>query len=340
MILETKNLTVGYRHRSSRSIILEGLNLSLPKGKIICLLGANGTGKSTLMRSLAGVQPPLDGEIRLEGKNLKQFTSKALSKKISIVLTEKISGTRLSGYQMLSLGRYPYLGWLGLLKEEDYKHINEVVKMLGIASLVKKQIAELSDGERQKVMIARAIVQDTPIIMLDEPTAFLDLPNRVDIMNLLRRIAHQTSKTILMSSHDLELSLQIADIIWLLEKQGTLKTGIPEDLILDGSFERSFADNPGVTFDKKRGTFSIIQECEGTPVSIQGEGEKAFWTERALRREGFTIDKMAPIEIIILDSNKDIFELNLEGKKQVFKTIADVIEKIYIYLKNENDARA
>ena len=211
--IHIENLSIGYPGKSDVKVVADGICAGINSGELTCLLGANGVGKSTLLRTLSAFQPKLGGEIRIQGKEIESYTDKQLSRVISVVLTENMSVTELIG-----LGRSPYTGFWGTLTKEDRQVVERAVALVGIPHLAHRMVHTLSDGERQKVMIAKALAQETPVIYLDEPTAFLDFPSKVEMMQLLHHLSRQTDKTIFLSTHDLELALQIADKIWLMER--------------------------------------------------------------------------------------------------------------------------
>lgn len=287
VLLHTDALQTGY-HQGSRKIpVSSGLPLlELCTGELICLLGPNGSGKSTLLRTLAGLQPPLHGRVVIGERS--GLSSAELAKKISLVLTDRVAGSNLDVYALVALGRYPWSDWLGGLKEADRTAIARAIESAGIGDLLDRKVHTLSDGESQKVMLARALAQDTPILMLDEPTAHLDLPSRIRLMRLLHRLARELNKGILISTHELDLAMQVADNVWLLQAAGPFHRGTPEDLILDGIFEAVFA-REGVAFDREAGVFRIPPEGNRR-IRLEGQGITAFWTRRALQREGFVID--------------------------------------------------
>jgi iron complex transport system ATP-binding protein len=286
--LTTQELTVGYRSKHSEKIISKGLNLKLWPGNLVCLLGSNGSGKSTLMRTLAGLQPPLEGNVFVDQQQLDKIEPGDLAKRLSLVLTERIEVGSLTAREVITLGRTPYTNWFGSLGETDHEKIQKATINADVSSLLDKRIHQLSDGERQKVMLARALAQDTDLIMLDEPTAHLDLPTRIEMMNLLHSLARTTGKAILLSTHELDLALQTADYLWLLKHDGEVATGIPEDLVLDGAFESAFS-KPGLLFDRTSGTFSIRTEPGTRYVQVYGDDDLVLWTKRALKREGYEI---------------------------------------------------
>jgi iron complex transport system ATP-binding protein len=286
-LLHTRELQTGY-HQGGQKIPVSGPlpELTIGTGQLICLLGPNGSGKSTLLRTLAGLQPALAGSVELEGQT--GFSSAGLAKKISLVLTDRVVGSQLDVYSLVSLGRYPWTGWLGGLTEDDRAAIRLAIESTGIGDLLERKVYTLSDGETQKVMLARALAQDTPLLMLDEPTAHLDLPSRIRLMRLLHQLARDLNKGILLSTHELDLALQVADEVWLLQVAGPLYKGTPEDLILDGVFEAVFA-REDVVFDRATGVFRIPPQGQYR-IRLEGMGVVAFWTRRALQREGFVVD--------------------------------------------------
>lgn len=291
-ILAAERLTVGYRSgRAALKTVLSDLTLTLNGGALTCLIGRNGVGKSTLMRTLAAVQKPLSGKVYVGAEDVHCLPISRLARLISIVLTERTQNNLLSAYEVAALGRLPYTDWTGRLSSYDQAVVAWALESVDALPLAERPISELSDGERQKVMIARALAQQTPLIFLDEPTAFLDLPRRVEMMALLRRLAHATQRAVLLSTHDLDLALRSADRIWLLDGAGALHDGAPEDLVLNGAFARTFAAE-GVAFEAVSGTFKLCVEVRGV-LHVQGEGLRALWTRRALERIGFMVSDTA-----------------------------------------------
>jgi iron complex transport system ATP-binding protein len=287
-LLQTRDLQTGYRSGGKKTIITKGpLTLEIRAGQLICLLGPNGAGKSTLLRTLAGLHSPMEGVIETDGLDIRMLSPVQRAKTVSLVLTDRVNAHHLTVYSLVALGRYPYSGWLGGLSSTDKDVIEWALASAGLSSFRDRKVLTLSDGESQKVMLARALAQDTPILMLDEPTAHLDLPSRIRLMRLLHQLAHRTNKGILLSTHELELALQVADEVWLLQNAETLRRGAPEDLVLNGSFEAVFA-HEDIRFDKHTGTFTI-QHDDRRPVLLSGEGVAAYWTRRALQRDGFLV---------------------------------------------------
>jgi iron complex transport system ATP-binding protein len=221
-------------------VLSADLNISLKKGRVVGLLGPNGSGKSTLLRTLAGLQPALSGTVTVMGQPVKSNQVRQTARVLSVVLTGRIDVRNLTVLQLVAMGRYPYNNWLGRLGEDDRKMIRQSLEWTYLWDLRNQMVNEMSDGEQQRALFAKALAQDTPLIILDEPTAHLDLPNRVSMMQLLRKLATETGKSILFSSHDLDLALQVADELWLLKRGGTLITGSPGELCEGTVFEDVF----------------------------------------------------------------------------------------------------
>lgn len=280
-ILHTANLSVGYQART----VLSSLNLNLEKGQITCLLGPNGSGKSTLIRTLAGIQKPLMGMVSLQGTNLREVTPKTLAKQLSLVLTDRIAPGNLTVYGLVSLGRFPYTTWMGSLSDEDKDVIRWALEITGTLQFANRHIGELSDGEKQKVMIARALAQQTDLIILDEPTAHLDSPNRIEIFHLLGELVSSGHRAILISTHDIDTAIANADKLWLVANE-SISQGAPEDLVLDGRLENAFTKE-GLSFNYSLGRFEKAVNNNGLKVLVKGDSLSIHWTESALRRAGF-----------------------------------------------------
>lgn len=255
-MLSTNDLAVGYRNGKRISTVLEHINVSLYPGELVCLLGANGIGKSTLLRTISGVQSPLNGEITIAGRNIESFSSKELSKLIGIVYTDRTLAGALTVEELVSLGRQPYTGFFGRLDNDDRRVVAEAIENVGMSHKTHDYVATLSDGERQKAMIARALAQETPIIILDEPTAFLDVASRIETMQLLRNLAQSQQKAVLLSTHDVGLSLPLTDRLWLITAHSTMIEGSTSQLITDGSLNNLFL-NRNVVFDSKVKDFRV-----------------------------------------------------------------------------------
>ena len=281
-LLHIQDLSIGY----GNTFIAKGLNLHVEKGELLCLIGPNGAGKSTLLKSIASLQKKLGGSVLLEGEELEKMSTKELARKISLVLTERVD-SNLNVYSLVSMGRYPYTAWTGRMREEDKAFIQRAIEQTSLSELASRPLYQLSDGERQKAMIAKALAQDTPLILLDEPTAHLDIPNRMELLSLLRKLTREEGKTILLSIHDLEAALQIADRVWLMDEEGKIEAGIPEDLILQGKVQRIFSTKD-LEFDMEVGSFRLRQSSR-SKVFMEGDGVAKIWTIRALSRLGYEL---------------------------------------------------
>ena len=254
--VELRQLSIGYLSKGNKKTVAEDINAAIRQGELTCLLGANGVGKSTLLRTLSAFQPKLEGEILIEGREIGEYTDKELSRMIGVVLTEKPDVRNMMVNELVSLGRSPYTGFWGRNSKEDLRIVDESLEQVGISGLSSRLVETLSDGERQKVMIAKALAQQTPVIYLDEPTAFLDFPSKVEVMLLLRRISREQQKTIFLSTHDLELALQIADCIWLMDATKGLSIGTPQELAEAGVLTH-FVERKGIHFDSHTLTVKI-----------------------------------------------------------------------------------
>ena len=228
-MIELQHLTVGYGEKA----ILSNINQSLREGQMVCLLGANGVGKSTLLRTLAGFLPPLSGKVMLEGRDLLSFSLSERSRAVSVVLTERVEVPYMKVEDLVGMGRSPYTGFFGTLTKEDKTIISEAIELVGITDLAGRTIDTLSDGERQKALLAKALAQQTPIILLDEPTAFLDFHAKISTLRLMLRLAHETNKTILLSTHDVGMALRLSDVLWIVQ-DGQISTGTTASLTENG----------------------------------------------------------------------------------------------------------
>lgn len=278
------DLATGYHNKKGTTVITRGIDASLYSGALTCLLGPNGAGKSTLLKTLTAFLPPVKGQIFIENKPLEDYSDSELAKVVGVVLTEKLAVSNMSVDELVSMGRSPYTGFWGHMHDHDRKVVADSIALVGIEGLCGRMVQTLSDGERQKVMIAKALAQETPIIFLDEPTAFLDYPSKVEIMQLLQRLAREKGKTIFLSTHDLELALQIADMVWLIDKQHGVTIGTPEDLSVNGDMSRYFL-HEGVIFDVESGLFKISNKFEKF-VRLTGSGVLYNMAKKALARQG------------------------------------------------------
>lgn len=300
-VLQTKNLTVGYGKGKNRQDILSQICLQANSRQIIALIGANGTGKSTLLRTLAALQPALDGEILLNSKDINQLTPKEIAVQVSLVLTDRIQTGYLTVGDLVAMGRHPHTDWRGRMRESDLEATLDALTITGLSQLIQSDLQELSDGQRQKAMIARALAQDGNLMLLDEPLIHLDVPSKWEIMNLLRRMAHERSKTVILATHELDLSLRMADQLWLIDGEKNIITGAPEDLVLDGLISKVF-DSEQYFFDQELGGFAM--KSRGIKVKVSGSGRVLIWTKRALERAGYqAVDKQVGAEIICMEDD-------------------------------------
>ncbi len=254
-ILTTSNLSVGYSSKKEIKTIATHINLNLKKGELIALIGANGIGKSTLLRTLIGIQPPLSGNVILNEKNINEYDSISFAQNLSIVLTEKLPPSNLTVFEIIALGRQPYTNWLGNLSDNDISKINEAMELTQITSLAEKKHYEISDGQLQNVLVARALAQDTPLIILDEPTTHLDLLHKVSLFKLLKKLAKETNKCILFSTHDIDMAIQISDEMIIMTDENVVQDQ-PCNFISKGNFETLFK-NEHIAFDREKGKFIV-----------------------------------------------------------------------------------
>lgn len=320
------HLSIGYNgRRDNGKVVLSDICATIKPGELTCLIGSNGVGKSTLLRTLANFQPKLSGEIYIKDREIGTFTAKELARVIGVVLTEKPDVANMTATDMVLMGRSPYTGFWGVYSDGDRNAAKRAIAMMGIGSLADRLVSTLSDGERQKVMIAKALAQETPIVYLDEPTAFLDYPSKVEIMRLLHRISKETQKTVFLSTHDLELALQLADTVWLMDRAKGIHTGTPEDLALDGILP-AFFDHHGVAFNPATGLFSVEADIIG---SIKVTGDRGFrrtMLEKALLRNGIAPDDSGGGGG--LDVGGSAFILRHHGEGKAFGNIASAIAAV------------
>jgi len=254
-ILTTSNLSIGYKVKTSITTIAENLNLNLQEAKLIALIGANGIGKSTLLRTITGIQKPISGTVSLNEKNIHELDSLTLAQNLSVVLTEKLPPSNLSVWELIALGRQPYTNWIGKLTDNDITKVNEAIELTQIGHLATKKHYEISDGQLQIVLIARALAQDTPLIILDEPTTHLDLLHKVALFKLLKKLTQETGKCILFSTHDIDMAIQLSDEIIIMTPETVIQDQ-PCNLIMKGSFNTLFKDEH-IVFDSEKGKFVI-----------------------------------------------------------------------------------
>ncbi|MBP8958992.1 MAG: ABC transporter ATP-binding protein [Bacteroidales bacterium] len=282
-VFKIESLLIGYGGKIFNPL-LPSITASANERELIAIIGQNGTGKSTLLKTIAGLLKPLGGTIYVEDKNIEQFKLNELAHVIGYVSTEQIRVENMKVIELVGMGRYPYTSWTGNMTAEDHEKISVAVEQTGLINIARRFINELSDGERQRAMIGRVVAQDTHLILLDEPTAFLDINHKYEIIHLLRKLADENNKSILFSTHDIQAAMNECDRIWMLSQE-TFCDGAPEDLVLRGDIEKLFS-NPHVFFDKKNARVSFRKDFIGE-VYISGKGDGKLLTEKAVQRVGF-----------------------------------------------------
>lgn len=291
-LLTSQDLAIGYANgRRSHHVVLEQLTLSAHPRELICVLGENGSGKTTLLRTLAGLNAPIRGDLHLCGTSLPKLNQLELARIRAIVLTERINGAMLTGLDVVTLGRFPYTDWRGQLKDHDREIISRAMQLVRVQEFAHTLFDHLSDGQKQKLLIARALAQEPLLLFLDEPTAFLDLSRRIEIMMLLKELTCEMGCTVIVATHDLDSALRVADRFWLIGADGQVYSDIPEQLVLNGHLEDAFAES-GLTFNHLTGSFEKNNEyCP--PIRVNGKGKVYEWTCRALKRLGYSIADLA-----------------------------------------------
>jgi iron complex transport system ATP-binding protein len=302
--LATTGLTVGYHPGPRReTVVLADLDLVIEPGELVCLVGPNGSGKSTLLRTIAGMQPPLGGIALLCGHDVTDLSPAERARRLAVVLTDHPDVGMMTAVDLVALGRYPHTGWAGRLTDADWHHVAWAMGATGADAFAQRPVGELSDGERQRVLIARALAQQPRLLALDEAVAFVDVPRRVELVQILRNLARECGLAVLLTTHDLDLAIRHADTLWLLEPSAPhnrLNAGGPEDLVLAGAVGRAFASDE-VTFDRSRGVF-VPTPAILARVWVAGEGLRAEWTRRAMEREGLAIDESAAVTVDVSDA--------------------------------------
>jgi iron complex transport system ATP-binding protein len=322
-ILSFDSLKIGYVSGKNKNILLPPLNSRAYSGELIAVIGRNGIGKSTLLRTIAGLQQPLGGEIFYYGENIKSYSRLELAQKVGYISTEIVKVSNMSVYDLVALGRFPHTNWIGKIDRKDHEAIMDAIEKTSMTLFYRKYVTELSDGERQKAMIARVLAQDAGIMIMDEPTAFLDIAARHEILQLLHTLSDKSRKTIIFSTHDLQMAINRSDKIWLI-LDNELVEGAPEDLIMAGAFEHLF-DNSAISFNPGDGTFSFPNKEKGT-MYLEGEGYLRLWTEKAIIRAGFSIAKEKHVPYIVTPSvNNKKWQLVTFKTLQEFSSIYELI---------------
>ncbi len=321
--MTTRDLAVGYQSRRQRRAVLERVNLAADPGELVCLLGPNGIGKSTLIRTLARMQPALWGSVELGGVSLESLSASDLARRLAVVLTERVGVESVRARQVVELGRYPYSGWLGSLSARDREVVSWAIEAVGASHLSDRDFARISDGERQRVMVARALAQEPMLLVLDEPTAFLDVPSRVELMGLLRRLTRAESLAVVVSTHDLELALRTADVVWLLMPGGEVITGAPEDVMLSGAIATAF-EGRQIRFHPEERTFRWLTGDRGE-AAVCGRGLRAAMARATLEREGYSPaaeHARAPLNVVVGDAGWTASTSASEVSGETFRALA------------------
>ncbi|MFY0606229.1 MAG: ABC transporter ATP-binding protein [Cyclobacteriaceae bacterium] len=322
-LLETKSLSIGYEVSGSPTKVLQSnINVAINEGEIISLMGQNGVGKTTFIKTLSGILPSLEGKVYYGDQPLKQLSKQDLARRLSIVLTEKPFSQNITVLELIAIGRHPYSNWAGMLSKHDKEVIDWAITETNTNYMANRKLYELSDGQLQKVMIARALAQETALIYLDEPAAHLDLYNKIEVMMLLRKIA-KNGKGILISTHDMQVSTQLSDKLWLFNFNEPPKEGTPEDLILDGTLERTLYLQ-GYGYDMIHGSVDMQIETKGE-VALEGDDEVIFWTKQALHRHGIKVQENSLTKIICQKNHWSV----LSGESSIScDSIRDLISKL------------
>jgi iron complex transport system ATP-binding protein len=330
-IIELESLRIGYLTGKHENLLMPPITTSAFRGELIAVIGRNGIGKSTLLRTLTGLHPLLGGNVYIYGKNISSYSRIELARQSGYISTESMGVNNMNVYDLVSLGRYPYTDWTGRIEKRDHESIMNAIKKTGMTAFRERFISELSDGENQKAMIARLLAQDTGIMLMDEPTAFLDIGSKYEILDLLKMLSHEGGKTIIYSTHDLHMAITCSDKIWLLSGTG-LAEGAPEDLIISGAFEHLF-DPSAVEFDTDMGTYNFRSRRKGV-ISVEGDGIKRHWAEKALNRAGYSVSATpASLSVIVPSDDNDRWKISLNGSVTEFSAIYGMIR----YLRGRDD---
>lgn len=328
-ILKARNLTIGYKNGDKKTEVISGINLSLCRGELVCLLGANGAGKSTLLRTLACTQPPLSGEVRIDDIVIDKISKSKFAKLLGLVYTDRTSAGALTVRELVELGRQPHTGFLGRLDKHDHEVVDKAINDVGIAYKSNAFVADLSDGERQKAMIAKALAQETPIIFLDEPTAFLDVESKIETIRLLHTLAKENNKAVLLSSHDISQALILADKLWIIDSTGEVESGATEDVILSGRLSTLFASD-NIVFDMANGFFRAKSNYQRHVNLECALPNMRHWIINALQRNGIDIDSQLSVPLIQAKAHDNI-QLKLDKGDYTLRSVSELVKELARY---------
>ncbi|MDY5824637.1 MAG: ABC transporter ATP-binding protein [Candidatus Coprenecus sp.] len=321
IILSAENLSTGYRNSRKETVIQRNLSFSLRRGELTSLIGLNGSGKSTLIKTLCGFLPPLEGDVRIAGKEISRYSAGEFARKVAVVLTDKTYSGAITVRELVSMGRYPHTGWLGKLSRRDILIVDESMAATGVCHKADSFLSDLSDGQRQRAFIAKALAQQAPVIILDEPTAFLDVAGRSETLSLLHRTASDMDLSIFLSIHDIDNALMYSDKIMVIRESSPMLFDTPENLVMDGKISDFFAEK-GLFFNEMSGQISHYNSSDTVQVGIKGDKLTARWLSNALFRYGFT--PVAPKNGIICCNavSKELIEVSLpEGRMITYDSI-------------------
>jgi len=329
-ILSINKGSFGYTGSRKNKVLMENISSSILKGELVCLLGTNGSGKSTLLKTVMRLIPRLNGSIKVNQKDIEKYNKQKLAATLGYVSTEIIRNEEMTVFELVQLGRYPFTNWMGIQDSEDKRMVKESIEKLGLNGMENRKVSEISDGERQRAMIARTVAQNTELILLDEPSAFLDIPNKYEMASLLRSLCEQ-GKTALFSTHDLNLALAFADKLWLIDGVSLIE-GSPEDLILKGEIQKIFKSEK-LSFDQLSGNIipSVSFKKEVTVSSDLNDHVVESWTKKALIRSGFKITNSIDAELsvkISKNNTENIWNLHQDHKNLSFRSIYELLDSL------------
>jgi len=324
VLLETHDLSVGYKHKNTgNNILLSDLDLQIKHGELITLIGPNGCGKSTLIRSLSGLLSVLKGYVTISGIKSTSLSASEKADILGIVLTDPVYEKNMTIFELVAMGRYHYTNWLGSIGNADREIILDVIKKVGLQKKKDNRLSELSDGERQRAMIAKVLAQDVDLIILDEPTAHLDLPNRMELLLLLKQLSRKMGKGILLSTHELSLGMQVSDKVWLVNNEGKLEQSIPEELMLNNSLNNTFGTEH-ISFHPFSASFELVPD-KIQKAQILGDGLMTACVIRLLKRLGIQIvHQIKDGDLLIeVDEHKQLITVN-KNSSNTFSTLYQV----------------